>query len=104
VRIEHWDTAARHGAAAAIAALGEREPFAPLPFFWSDQHGVKFQWAGYAPRWDAVELEDSEEPHRFTAHYLLKGRLVAALGAGQPRAVAAARRELQASMSKEVNT
>jgi NADPH-dependent 2,4-dienoyl-CoA reductase/sulfur reductase-like enzyme len=36
VRIEHWDVAMRHGEAAAAAALGSDEPFAPLPYFWSD--------------------------------------------------------------------
>jgi 3-phenylpropionate/trans-cinnamate dioxygenase ferredoxin reductase subunit len=104
VHVEHWDTAARHGAAAAAAALGEPEPFAPLPFFWSDQHGLKLQWVGYAPTWDAVDIEEGDEPHRFTARYRLDGRLVAVLGVGQPRAVAAARRALQASMREEVKT
>jgi NADPH-dependent 2,4-dienoyl-CoA reductase/sulfur reductase-like enzyme len=104
VRIEHWDTARRHGAAAAAAVLGEGEPFAPLPFFWSDQHGVKFQWVGYAPSWDAVELEHGDEPHAFTARYRSGDRLVAVLGAGQPRAVAAARRELQPTVGRELTT
>ena len=62
MRVEHWDTAARHGAAAAAAALGHDEPFAPVPFFWSDQHGVKLQSVGYAPDWDELEIEDGPAP------------------------------------------
>jgi 3-phenylpropionate/trans-cinnamate dioxygenase ferredoxin reductase subunit len=94
MRIEHWDTAARHGSAAAAAALGDGAPFTPLPFFWSDQHGVKLQWVGYAPAWDAVEIEDGDAPRAFSARFLRDGRLVAVLAADQPRVVAAARKEL----------
>jgi NADPH-dependent 2,4-dienoyl-CoA reductase/sulfur reductase-like enzyme len=96
MRVEHWDTARRHGTAAARAALGDDAPFAPLPFFWSDQHGVKLQWVGYAASWDEVEIEDGDEPG-FVARYRRGGRVVAVFAAGRPRAIAAARRELQSA-------
>ena len=102
MRVEHWDTAARHGAAAAAAALGHDEPFAPVPFFWSDQHDVKFQSVGYAPDWDELEIEDCPEPGSFIARYRAGDRLVAAFGAGQAKAIARARREIQASDRHEV--
>ncbi|MEA2360835.1 MAG: 3-phenylpropionate/trans-cinnamate dioxygenase ferredoxin reductase component [Solirubrobacteraceae bacterium] len=102
VRVEHWDTARRHGAAAAAAALDEGEPFAPLPFFWSDQHGVKLQWVGYAPAWDEIDIEDAGDAHGFVARFRLDGRLLGVFAAGQPRAIGAARRELQ-STPTEVN-
>jgi 3-phenylpropionate/trans-cinnamate dioxygenase ferredoxin reductase subunit len=92
MRVEHWDTARRHGTAVAAAALGDEQPFDPVPFFWSDQHGVKLQWVGYAPAWDDLEIE--EENGGFAARYSLDGRLVAAFAAGRPKAIAAARREL----------
>ncbi|MEA2254401.1 MAG: 3-phenylpropionate/trans-cinnamate dioxygenase ferredoxin reductase component [Solirubrobacteraceae bacterium] len=102
VRVEHWDTARRHGAAAAAAALGEGEPFAPLPFFWSDQHGVKLQFVGYAPVWDEIDVDDADDDGGFVARYRLDGRLMGVFAAGQPRAIGAARRELQ-STPTEVN-
>jgi NADPH-dependent 2,4-dienoyl-CoA reductase/sulfur reductase-like enzyme len=102
MRVEHWDTARRHGAAAAASALGDGEPFAPLPFFWSDQHGVKLQWVGYAPAWDDIDIEDADDGHGFVARYRLGGRLMGVFAAGQPRAIGAARRELK-STSTEVN-
>jgi NADPH-dependent 2,4-dienoyl-CoA reductase/sulfur reductase-like enzyme len=104
MRIEHWDTAARHGAAAARAALGDDAPFTPLPFFWSDQHGVKLQWVGYAPAWDTVEIDDVDPPRSFSARYLREGRLLGVLAAGQPRVVAAARKELQQPPRAEAMT
>jgi 3-phenylpropionate/trans-cinnamate dioxygenase ferredoxin reductase subunit len=95
LRVEHWDTAARHGAAAARSALGDEQPFAPIPFFWSVQHGVRLQWVGHAVEGDEVLVEDGGAPGCFVAFYRRAGRLVAAFAAGMPRAVAAARRELQ---------
>ena len=97
MRVEHWDTAARHGVAAAGSVMGGEEPFAPVPFFWSDQHGVKLQSIGYAPSWDEVEIEDGDSARTFVARYRAEGRLVAALAAGQPKAIARARKELQDS-------
>lgn len=102
MRVEHWDTAARHGAAAAAGVLGYDEPFAPVPFFWSDQHGVKFQSVGYAPDWDEIELEDGEAQGSFVARYRTQDRLVAAFAAGQPKTIARARKDIQASGRQEV--
>jgi NADPH-dependent 2,4-dienoyl-CoA reductase/sulfur reductase-like enzyme len=101
MRVEHWDTARRHGAAAAASALGDDTPFAPLPFFWSDQHGVKLQSVGHAPVWDEVEIDDTDPAPGFVARYRLGGRLVGVFAAGRPRAIGLARKELQA-ISTEV--
>lgn len=97
MRVEHWDTAARHGAAAAANALGHAEPFAPVPFFWSDQHATKLSWAGYAPAWDRVTIEDCEQPHQFVARYWRDDQLHGVFASGDPRPVARARRELLAA-------
>jgi NADPH-dependent 2,4-dienoyl-CoA reductase/sulfur reductase-like enzyme len=102
MRVEHWDTARRHGAAAAASALGDDTPFAPLPFFWSDQHGVKLQSVGHAPAWDDVEIKDTEPAPGFVARYRLGGRLAGVFAAARPRAIGLARKELQA-ISTEVN-
>ncbi len=95
MRVEHWDTAARHGVAAARSALGVGEPFSPVPFFWSSQHGTRLQWVGHAPDWDSVEITDTNPPSSFMARYHKNNRLVAACGAGRPQEIAAARKELE---------
>ena len=96
MRVEHWDTAARHGAAAARSALGAGAPFAPVPFFWSVQHGVRLQCVGHPAGWDVVEVDDLDPPQSFVARYQRDGRLLATFAAGNPRAVASARRRLEA--------
>ena len=45
-RVEHRMNASEQGRAAARAILGERVPFAPLPFFWTDHFDVKVQLWG----------------------------------------------------------
>jgi NADPH-dependent 2,4-dienoyl-CoA reductase/sulfur reductase-like enzyme len=96
MRVEHWETAGRHGSASGASALGSNEPFTPVPFFWSYQHGVRFQWVGYAPSWDALDIDDVDPPKTFVARYFRERKLSAVFAAGLPRVVAAAREELEA--------
>ena len=61
MRVEHWTNAAEQGAHAARAILavaaGERPaPYAPVPFFWSDQYGLKLQFLGRAGPDDEVRV------------------------------------------------
>jgi 3-phenylpropionate/trans-cinnamate dioxygenase ferredoxin reductase component len=93
VRVEHWTAAAGQAASVARAILGEERPYDDLPYFWSDQFGLRLQHVGHAEDWAAVEIEG--DPDSFTARYLDGGgRPLAALLANRPREVAALRREL----------
>lgn len=46
IRLEHRTNAGEQGGAVARSILGERVPFDPVPFFWTDQYDVKIQVAG----------------------------------------------------------
>lgn len=90
VRIEHWNVAAEAGQAAALTLLqgDAAPPFAPVPYFWSDQHGMKLQFVGRAdPGDDVAFLEGSFEEDRFLAAYGREGQLVGALGLRRPARV-----------------
>lgn len=91
--IEHWDTAGKHGAAAARSVLGQDVTFDPVPFFWSDHYDVKYQWAGYAPVWDTVEIGGTG-PTDFVARYANEGRTVGVFGAGRPKEFGRLRKQL----------
>lgn len=83
VRVEHWTNATEAGEAAArTLLLGEgAEPFAPTPYFWSDQHGLKLQFVGRAAAGDeTVVLDGSFSEDRVLIAYGSGGRLVGALG------------------------
>lgn len=88
MRVEHWTNAAEQGTAAARSLLaGARAaPFAPVPFFWSDQYGTKIQFVGRCgPDHHVQVVHGSVEERRFVAVYGFGGRLVGALAFSWPR-------------------
>ncbi len=95
MRVEHWDNAIAQGMAAARRLLaGEAtEPFAPVPWFWSDQYDRKIQLAGRSgPTDEVVVVTGSPAERRFAAIYGRAGRIVAVLGFNRPRHVMQYRR------------
>jgi 3-phenylpropionate/trans-cinnamate dioxygenase ferredoxin reductase subunit len=89
IRIEHWQIAAEAGVAAARSVLAGRSdavPFSPVPYFWSDQFGIRFQVLGNPGGKDDVEIVDgSFEEGKFVALFGRAGRLRAAMAIGRPR-------------------
>ena len=84
LRIEHWDHAARQGAAAArtlLAGPQHAEPYDDIPYFWSDQYDVKVQMLGVPTDYDALEIvEGDSRSWQFVAAYGRDSRTVAVLG------------------------
>ncbi|MFJ6901609.1 NAD(P)/FAD-dependent oxidoreductase [Streptomyces hokutonensis] len=102
-RVEHW-TGARERPDAAVAALlswGAAEPGVPRPpYFWSDQYGVKIQFAGHATGADSVTVEEGATGDRsFLAVYRCAGQPVAVLAMNQPRLFMRWRKQLAATAS-----
>ncbi len=89
VRLEHWDNALRQGEAAARNLLGAAVPYAPVPYFWSDQYDRTLQYVGYAREWDQLVWRGDPAGAAFTAIYLAEGRVRAALAVNRVREVAA---------------
>jgi 3-phenylpropionate/trans-cinnamate dioxygenase ferredoxin reductase subunit len=89
VRIEHWQLAAEMGVAAARSLMAGREaatPFDPVPYFWSDQYGVRIQMLGRPLPTDEVEIvQGSAADSKFLALYRRNDRLGAALAIAMPR-------------------
>ncbi|MEV6504906.1 FAD-dependent oxidoreductase [Streptomyces sp. NPDC051642] len=102
-RVEHW-TGARERPEAAVAALlswGAVEAGASRPpYFWSDQYGVKIQFAGHAAGADSVTVEEGATGDRsFLAVYRCAGQPVAVLAMNQPRLFMRWRKQLAATAS-----
>ena len=93
MRIEHWTNAAEQGAHAAHNLLAELrgatlQPYAPVPFVWSDQYRHRVQYVGHASGADAAEIAvGSVQQRRFVALYQRHGRLRAVAGLNSPRLV-----------------
>ena len=88
LRLESWRVAQEHGTAAARAMLGGTEPYAGVPWFWTDQHDYSLQVAGLA---DAASREVVRvRPDGVEIWFGLAdgGRLVVAAAAGPGNSVA----------------
>jgi NADPH-dependent 2,4-dienoyl-CoA reductase/sulfur reductase-like enzyme len=99
VRYEHWTNALQHPALAAATLLGLPAPrqsvTAGVPYFWSDQYGLRLQFAGHYHQGDVVEIVEGDvSTHNFVAVYRREGRPVAVLGIGQPKVFGRWRKQL----------
>jgi 3-phenylpropionate/trans-cinnamate dioxygenase ferredoxin reductase subunit len=86
MRIEHRMNATEQGSAAAVNLLkGDVQPFAPLPYFWSDQYNVKLQVHGHLSDGADIAIEDgSPADGKFVALFRKDGAPTAVLGWNSP--------------------
>ncbi|GAA2797679.1 NAD(P)/FAD-dependent oxidoreductase [Saccharopolyspora taberi] len=96
-RAEHWTAATTQPRVAVrnLLAGNTVEHHNEVPYFWSDQYGVRIQFAGAARPGSEVRVVDGDvEDRSFLAHYEHDGQLVAVLGFNQPKAFGRARRQI----------
>ncbi|MET7703878.1 FAD-dependent oxidoreductase [Streptomyces sp. NPDC005485] len=87
MRIEHRTNAAEQGMAAArnLLAPAARKPFAPVPYFWSDQYDMRIQAFGHLRGHDEVAVVDGDLAEgRFVAAYRTGERVSGTLAVGMP--------------------
>lgn len=87
-RIEHWTTAQQHGVALGHTIVHGDDPRLPpsVPYFWSDQFGVRLQSLGRLRAADEIVLQHGGWSTRdFVALYGKGGRIVGAVGVNAAR-------------------
>jgi NADPH-dependent 2,4-dienoyl-CoA reductase/sulfur reductase-like enzyme len=101
VRLEHWTNAVEQGAAAAGRLLaGSAEPFAPVPFVWTDQYDAKIQVAGEVGDADEMRVVyGTVQEGRFVRLFGRAGQLVGAVAWRRPRQLMQIRRQLREGIS-----
>jgi NADPH-dependent 2,4-dienoyl-CoA reductase/sulfur reductase-like enzyme len=99
MRLEHWTNATEQATyvgerlVAAESASDVVEPFAPVPFVWSDQYDVKIQSVGHFDAGDDVEVAHGTlDDRQFVALFGRNQRIVGALGFSRARHVMQYRR------------
>jgi NADPH-dependent 2,4-dienoyl-CoA reductase/sulfur reductase-like enzyme len=100
MRIEHRTNAAEQGMAVARNLLNPeaRKPFAPVPYFWSDQYDIKIQAYGHLRDHDEALVLDADLPGRqLLVAYRKDDRLVGVLAAGKSPKILRAWRALIAA-------
>ncbi len=83
LRVEHTEHAAAQGAFVARAMLGADEPYAVVPYFYSDlADWASLEYVGPAATWDEEVLAGSTDDGTFGVWYLEAGRVRGALSIG----------------------
>lgn len=75
----HWANAENQGQIVAKNMLGQRRPYDYLPFFFTDQYDTGMEYIGRATKWDKIVFRGDLAKADFSAFWMLRGRMVAAL-------------------------
>ncbi|WP_374763570.1 NAD(P)/FAD-dependent oxidoreductase [Yunchengibacter salinarum] len=78
MRLESVQNAVDQARVAALGALGEDARYDALPWFWSDQFGLKLQIAGLGEGADQLVVRGDPDSRSVAFFYLKEGRLIAA--------------------------
>jgi 3-phenylpropionate/trans-cinnamate dioxygenase ferredoxin reductase subunit len=88
LRLEAWRNAQDHGNAAAKSMLGLGEPYAAVPWFWSDHYDLTLQIAGLPDESATTVSRPLAGDARLDFHLAGDGRLVGASAVGPNGAIA----------------
>lgn len=77
IRLESVQNATDMATCAAKAICGDPEPYAALPWFWSNQYDLRLQTAGLSLGHDATVLRGDPARRSFSVVYLKEGRVIA---------------------------
>lgn len=77
IRIESVQNAHDMAACAARAICGDPQPFAAVPWFWSNQYDLRLQTVGLNLGHDATVLRGDPDERSFSVIYLKEGRVIA---------------------------
>lgn len=85
LRLESVQNAQEQARAAAATIMGQEKPYDPIPWFWSDQYGLKLQMVGLSRGYDRVVSRGSMESNVFSMFYLNGDCLIAVDTIGRPQ-------------------
>ncbi|KOU59316.1 pyridine nucleotide-disulfide oxidoreductase [Streptomyces sp. MMG1533] len=95
IRLENRTNATEQAMAVAGAILGEDRPYAPVPYFWTDQFDAKLMVHGFLPADAEVDVVEGDlTARRFVARYRSEGRVTGVLGWNMPKQTRLRRQEV----------
>jgi len=95
VRLESWANAQNQAIAAAKALLGKAEPYADIPWFWSDQYDVNLQILGDLPADADLAVRGRLADRRATLFCVKDGALRGVVAINSARDLKLARKWMQ---------
>lgn len=78
VRLESVNNAIEQAKVAAYSLVGQREEYAGIPWFWSNQGDLKLQIAGLSTGFDSTVIRHDRDNKKFTVLYYKGERIIAA--------------------------
>ncbi|MGW0946407.1 NAD(P)/FAD-dependent oxidoreductase [Streptomyces sp. NPDC002623] len=95
IRLENRTNATEQAMAVAGQILGDDRPYAPVPYFWTDQYDAKLQVHGFLPADAEVDVVEGDlTARRFVARYRVDGRVTGVLGWNMPKQARLRRQEI----------
>lgn len=92
VRLENRSNATEQALAVADNILGAGRPYVPVPYFWTDQHGIRMQVLGHPAEADRIRIvEQAPDPRKFVAVAESGERTVGVVGWNSARGLRRAR-------------
>jgi len=85
LRLESVHNAQEQAKTAAATILKKLQPYAQIPWFWSDQYDLKLQIVGISGEHDKVVLRGDPESRSFAAFYMQGDLLIAVDAINKPR-------------------
>ena len=85
MRLESVHNAQEQAKTAATTILGRLEPYAQIPWFWSDQYDLKLQIVGFSSRSEQAVIRGDPESRSFALFFLDEGRLTSVYAVNSPR-------------------
>ena len=102
MRLESVQNAIDMAEAVAADMMGEGAPYAPVPWFWSDQFDAKLQIAGLGAGHDRIVVREATGKGGGRSHwYFRTGTLLAVDAINDPRAYMVGKRLLEASRTPD---
>jgi 3-phenylpropionate/trans-cinnamate dioxygenase ferredoxin reductase subunit len=95
-RIEHWDSALRHGAAVGATMAGRPTLHSAVPYFWSEQYGGVLQSYGRHRAEDDLVIRGAIGSDRAVAVWLRSETPIATAGFGAAREIRAIKTMIEA--------
>jgi len=77
VRLESVQNAVDQAKCVAHGIMGKPSHYTDVPWFWTDQFGIRFQMAGLSAGHDCAVLRGKIESGKFSMFYFKDGRLIA---------------------------
>lgn len=105
LRLENRTNASEQAGAVADAIGGGTRPYTPVPYMWTDQHGVKIQVHGTLRPDAEVSIADGDPERdgqgrrRFVVRFRHEGRVTGVLGWDMPRQTIRRRREILSDLA-----